>query len=203
LRARLPRPGVYNYRSTGGESLSIMGAERTFPSSSSMIVTDGACARVTWAPFVQHTESTVVCPNGHGTYAIPSMVTHETIGGSTTTSTLTCPATLYLLPPTSTSAATRWSARCALDDPAETVTVTGLSFGAVPLVVDGQRVMTQHVRLTQHYVGTASGSNPTDYWVVPTSGLIVRETERVDVTQDGVRYHQSSDARLTSLRPAQ
>jgi hypothetical protein len=201
-RARLPRPGVYTYRSTGGESLSVMGAQRTFPPSSSMIVTDGGCEHVTWAPFVQHTETATVCPSPHGAYAIPSMVTHETIGGTTTTSTLDCPGTLYLLPP-NLRAGLRWSSRCTLSDPQEAVTVTGLALGTSFVTVGGHHVLTQHVRITQHFVGTASGTNPTDYWLSASTGLILREVEEVEVTQDGVHYHQDSDARLTSLNPTQ
>ncbi len=200
--ARLPRPGVYTYRSSGGESLSIMGAARTFPPLTSMIVTDTSCADVTWVPFVEHTESTVVCPAADGAYEIPSMVTHEVIGGSTTTSTLDCPGTLYLLPPDTKSDA-HWSTRCTLSDPHETVTVTGVSLGSSTLIVDGHHVQTQHVRLTELYAGTATGTDPTDFWLQPATGLIIRETEAVNVTQDGVAYHQSSDARLISLSPTQ
>jgi hypothetical protein len=200
--ARLPRPGVYTYRSSGGESLSIMGAQRSFPARSSMIVTDNSCAHVTWAPFVQHTETTTVCPVPDGAYAIPSTITHETIGGSTTTSTLDCPATLYLLPSDS-RAGTHWSARCTLSDPHETVTVTGLALGRTILMVGGRRVAAEHVRLTQHFEGAASGMSPTDYWVTSANGLIIRESEQVDVTQDGVHYRQNSDALLVSLSPAQ
>jgi hypothetical protein len=201
-RARLPRPGVYTYRSSGGESLSVMGAARTFPARSSMIVTDGTCARVTWAPLIQHTETTTVCPAAKGAYTVPSMVTHETIGGSTTTSTLDCPATLYLLP-SNFRAGSHWSARCTLSDPHETVTVDGVALGSTAVRVGGQRVEVEHVRLTQHFAGAASGTNPTDYWVALTNGLIVRESEDVDVTQDGVHYHQNSDTRLVSTNPAQ
>jgi hypothetical protein len=202
-RSRLPRPGVYTYRSSGGESLSIMGAQRSFPSSSSMIVTDAACAKVTWAPLVQHTETTTVCPAAHGAYVVPSMVTFETIGGTTTTSVLNCPTTLYLLPPTLGGSASHWSSRCVLSDPHEAVTVTGELLGASTLTVARRHIDTEHVRLTQHYAGTASGTNPTDYWVNPANGLIIREKEDVDVTQDGVQYHQDSDAHLASLSPAQ
>jgi hypothetical protein len=201
-RARLPRPGVYTYRTSGGEGLSVMGAQRSFPARSSMIVTDGTCTHVTWAPFVQHTETTTVCPTTSGAYTIPSTVTHETIGGSTTTSTLDCPATLYLLPP-NLRAGSHWSARCTLSDPHEAVTVDGVALGRIAVTVGGQRVEVEHVRLTQHFVGAASGTNPTDYWVIPTNGLIVREVEDVEVTQDGVHYRQNSDTRLTSLTPAQ
>ena len=60
LRNRLPVPGVYTYRTTGGEGLNLVGVSRSFPSSTSMIVADGRCATVSWVPIEQHTESTTV-----------------------------------------------------------------------------------------------------------------------------------------------
>ena len=44
LRNRLPAPGVYTYRTSGGEGLSLIGVQRSFPSSTSMIVAGGRCA---------------------------------------------------------------------------------------------------------------------------------------------------------------
>jgi hypothetical protein len=199
---RLPRPGVYPLRSSGGESLSIMGESRAFPASTSQIVTDGACATVLWAPLLQHTETTVECPAADGAYVVSSTITHETIGGTTTNATLTCPDTLYLLPPHVRPGA-RWSAHCTLSNPHEPVSVTGVALGSTLLTIGGQQVQAEHVRLTQTFSGIASGTDPTDYWVVPSDGLIAREVEQVEVTQDGVHYHQSSAVQLTSLTPAQ
>ncbi len=61
LRNRLPAPGVYSYRTTGEEGLNIMGVQRSFPSTTTMIVADGRCATVSWVPITQHTEVTTVC----------------------------------------------------------------------------------------------------------------------------------------------
>ena len=66
LRNRLPAPGVYTYRTTGGEGLSLMGVQRSFPSSTSMIVDEGRCATVSWVPITQHTEATTVCAGVDG-----------------------------------------------------------------------------------------------------------------------------------------
>ncbi len=99
LRGRLPNPGVYTYATAGGEGLSLMGVQRSFPGSTSMVVTEGSCAKVSWVPIEQHTEDTTVCPTASGAYDIPMLVTDESIAGSTTTSSISCPATAYLLPP--------------------------------------------------------------------------------------------------------
>ena len=98
LRTRLPTPGVYTYRTSGGESLNLVGVARSFPSSTSMIVADGHCATVSWVPITQHTETTSVCNAPNGALTVPKLVTDESIAGSTTTSTLHCPASTYLFP---------------------------------------------------------------------------------------------------------
>ena len=93
------RPGVYTYRTAGGEGLSLMGVQRSFPSSTSMIVAEGRCATVSWVPITQHTEATTLCAAADGALQVPRLVTDESIAGTTTTSTVECPATAYLLPP--------------------------------------------------------------------------------------------------------
>jgi hypothetical protein len=201
-RSGLPDPGVYSYASSGSEGLSILGVHRAFPAQTTMIVTDGSCASVTWDPLEQHTEGTTVCSAPHGAYVIPQTVSHESIGGSTSTTTMNCAATLYLLPP-DVQTGQRWHTTCQLEGPSEAVTVEGVALGPAALTVGGRHVTTQRVRLTVNLAGTATGTNPTEYWLDPANGLIVRELETVNVVQDGVRFTQSSDSRLTHLMPSQ
>jgi hypothetical protein len=201
LRGHLPAPGVYSYRTSGGESLNLVGVQRGFPSETSMIVTDGRCATVSWVPITQHTESTLVCPGAGGALGVPQLVTYENIAGTSTTATLTCPATAYLLPAAAVTGQ-RWSGTCALSSPAEKVSVTGQALGPDTMTVGGDKVTVEHTRLTFTYRGGAAGTNPTDYWIVPSTGLIVREKEMVSVTQGGVHYSENMDVVLTGLVPA-
>ncbi len=201
LRNRLPAPGVYTYRTTGGEGLSLMGVQRSFPSSTSMIVTDGPCATVSWVPITQHTEATTVCASAEGALTVPRLVTNESIAGSTTSSTIHCPATAYLLPP-GARPGQRWDASCAQTSPAEKVAMTGVALGPATMVVGGHTVAVEHTRFTLTFTGSEQGTNPTDFWVVPSTGLIVREQETVGVNQAGVRYSETMDAVLTRLDPA-
>ena len=83
LRNRLPAPGVYTYRTSGGEGLSLIGVQRSFPSTTSMIVAGGGCASVSWVPIAQHTESTTVCAGTDGALSVPRLVTNESIAGTT------------------------------------------------------------------------------------------------------------------------
>ncbi len=200
LRAHLPAPGVYTYRTSGGESLSLVGMSRGFPSRTSMVVADDLCATVSWLPLVEHTETTTICATSGGGLQLPRLVTFESIAGSQTTSTITCPATAWLLPPNS-SKDTHWSAACFLVNPKERVSMTGVNLGPSIMTVAGQAVDVDHVRVDLRFEGAQSGTNPTDFWVVPSTGLIVRERELVSADQGGVHYSESMDAVLTGLSP--
>ena len=201
LRNRLPAPGVYTYRTTGGESLNLVGVSRSFPSSTSMIVADGRCATVSWVPIEQHTEATTVCNAPNGALTIPKLVTDESIAGSTTTSTITCPASTYLWP-SSALPGQRWHATCTLDSPAEKVVMAGRDLGPSTMVVGGRAVSVEHTRLLFTFAGNQHGTNPTDFWIVPSTGLIVRELETVAMTQSGVHYTENMETTLTALTPA-
>ena len=202
LRNRLPAPGVYSYRTTGGESLNLVGVARSFPTSTSMIVADGRCATVSWVPITQHTEATTFCNSPNGALTVPKLVTDESIAGSTSTSTINCPASTYVLPPAARPGQ-RWAATCLQVDPAEKIMLSGQALGRSTMQVGRQTVAVTHARLIFTFTGAAErGTNPIDFWIVPSSGLIVREKESVGVTQSGVRYSENMETTLTALRPA-
>ncbi len=60
----------------------------------------------------------------------------------------------------------------------------------------------EHTRFTLTFAGSEQGTNPTDFWIVPGDGLIVREHETVSVNQGSVHYSETMQATLTSLSPA-
>jgi hypothetical protein len=200
LRNHLPAPGVYTYRTTGGESLSLMGVARAFPSTTSMIVDDGTCARISWVPITQHTETMTECTGPNGTLNVPRLVTTESIAGSNTTSTIDCPATAYLLPAYAT-AGDNWATTCTLQSPSEKIVLTGQDLGPATVTVAGQSVTVEHTRFTLTFDGTEAGTNPTDFWIVPSTGLVVQEKEEVGVTSGGVRYSENMLSTLTNLQP--
>jgi hypothetical protein len=201
LRSRLPAPGVYTYRTRGGEGLSLMGVQRGFPDSSDMIVTDDECARVSWVPITQHTETTTLCSGPGGSLIESRVVTAESIAGTSTTSKVACPSNAYVIPP-DVRPGQQWGATCTLNDPAERVWLRGTALGPATVTVGGRLVQTMHTRVTLGYGGGAlRGTNPTDFWVVPSSGLIVRERETVGVDQGGVHYSEAMDTTLARLSP--
>ncbi len=180
-----------------------MGVARSFPTTTSMIVEGGRCAAVGWVPITEHTETTTECAGASGGLSVPRLVTNESIAGSDTTSTVVCPSTAYRLPPPLPPAARQtWAATCSLRNPAEKVLLAGEELGQSTMTVGDQAVTVEHSRFTLTFDGSQAGTNPTDFWIVPSSGLIVQEKEEVGVTSGGVRYSENMLTTLTSLNPA-
>jgi hypothetical protein len=201
---RLPPPGVYRYRTSGGEQLSIGGIERSFPSATDMIVTDATCATMKWEPLEQHTEGLVECPLGHGAFGITTALSYEQIAGTQTTDVIRCPADTYLVPP-DPSAGERWHTTCHSTD--QNVVFSGQVVGMSSVNVGGHSVPALHTRLALSFSGAESGTNPNDYWVSLQNGLILGQRETVDVSQQAgplgsVRYTEQMAIRITSETPA-
>ena len=199
--SRLPAPGVYSYRTSGYERLSLAGISRSFPSSSEVVVTDAACATVRWVPFEQHMEGLVECSGRNGAVGMVSALSDEEIAGVRTTEVIHCPAGAYFMP-AHPAPAQRWSATCHAGSQA--VAFGGRVLGWSTIAVHGRHEPALHTRLTLTFRGEEHGSNPTDYWVSPTTGLILREQEAVDLSQrtgplGSVRYQEQMAITLTSL----
>ena len=206
LRNHLPAPGVYSYRTTGGESLSLMGVARSFPSTTSMIVENksGNCATVSWVPITEHTETTTECAGASGGCSA--------CRGSSPPSRSPAPIRLrrsnaprrpICCRRPASSRARKWAATCLLQSPAEKVLLVGEVLGQSTMTVGGHAVTVEHSRFTLTFDGSQAGTNPTDFWIVPSSGLIVQEKEEVGVTSGGVRYSENMASTLTDLKPAE
>jgi len=201
---RLPSSGVYRYRTTGSEHLSVGGISRAFPSETEQIVTDARCATMRWEPFAQHVEGLVVCPAPGGALVTTSAPTYEKIAGTEDTTDIRCPADAYLVPPDRT-AGTSWTTACAAAG--TTVAYRGEVVGASTVVVGGTDVPALHVRIAMDFSGAESGTSPVDYWVSPASGLVLRQRETVDLDQPAgplgtVRYSETMTLDLDSTVPA-
>ncbi len=203
-RSSLPAPGVYNYRTSGYERLSVAGISRSFPSSSEVVVTDTGCATVRWVPFEQHMEGLVECSEGNGAVGMVSALSDEEIAGVRTTEVIHCPTDAYFLP-ADPVAGRRWSATCHTGS--QPVGFEGRVLGWSSIAVHGRHERALHTRLTLTFRGGERGSNPTDYWVSPTTGLILKESEAVDLSQKtgplgSVSYQEQMAITLTSLAAA-
>ncbi len=201
--AALPPPGVYRYRTSGSETLSIGGISRSFPSATEMIVTDGSCATMEWEPLEQHIEGMVACPAANRALSIRSTPSYEEIAGIKTTTDIRCPVGTYLIPPNPT-VGERWRTTC--HSPGQNVVFAGTVIGFASVDVGGQQIPALHTRLTLSFSGSQSGTNPNDYWVSLQNGVILRQRETVDVSQSAgplgaVHYGEQMAIALTSLTP--
>ena len=199
-----PEPGVYVYKTTGGEQLSIPGTARVFPSASDLIVTDSGCVSMDWVPLDEHREGTVVCRRPDGGLVMPKMTSVESIAGASTSQVIQCPSAAYFVPP-HPDAGERWHAVC--HGPGQVDRLTGEVVGRTTLSISGQSVPVLHTRLNFSVSGQESGTNPTDYWVSPSTGLILRQQESVSISQStgplgSVHYAEQMAITMTSLVPA-
>ncbi len=169
-----------------------------------MVVTEGSCATVAWEPIEEHVEELVLCPVGGGGLSMMSATTEEQIAGVTDTNVISCPATTYFTPPDPTVGHV-WSSSCSAPD--QRVSVTGRVLGMGTVTVAGQKLSALHTRIVLSLSGAETGTSPTDYWVVPGNGLILKEQETVHISQKtgplgSVRYDERTDLVLTSATPS-
>jgi hypothetical protein len=201
--AYLPESGIYRYRSSGSEHLSLGDISRAFPSVSDMIVTEAKCATMQWEPLVQHTEGLVLCRRDDGALDITSTSSYEQIAGTQTSSVISCPTNTYLVPPRP-FVGERWSSTCR--SKGERIVFDGRILGTSTVNVDGQPQATVHTHLTLAFSGAEDGTNPNDYWVSVKTGLILRQRETVAITQQAgplgsVHYTEQMAIQLSSEQP--
>lgn len=201
--SKLPPPGVYRYRTSGGEQLSVAGISRSFPSATDMIVTDSRCATLKWEPLEQHVEGMVECPNINGALAIVATPSYEEIAGTKTWTDLRCPEGTYFVPPDPRTGE-RWRTTCR--SPGQNVIFAGAVVGFTSVNVGGHDVPAIHTRETLTFSGSQTGTNPNDYWVSLENGVILRQRETVDVSEStgplgSVHYGEQMAIELTSLTP--
>jgi hypothetical protein len=201
---RLPPSGVYRYRTSGYEKLSFGGISRSFPAMSEMIVTDSGCSTMSWEPLQQHMEGVRVCPLDDGAFAVRSSSSYEQIAGVRNVNVIACPATTYFVPP-DPRPGLRWHATCHATG--QTLHLSGQIIGPSSVNVGAHKVPALHTRLTFTISGAESGTNPSDYWISMSNGLILRERETVDISQrtgplGSIRYLEQMAISVASQAPS-
>ena len=198
----LPAPGVYRYRTTGGERLSVGGVHRVFPSVTDVVVVDGKCATLDWVPLEEHTEELTECRTPGGT-TTPSSTSTERITALSTSEPISCGPGAYLLPSDPADGST-WSASCTSGH--TRIALTGAVIGAASVTVSGHSMAAEHVRVNLDFTGDERGTNPCDYWIDPDDGMVLREVERVDLSESvgplgAVHYTEQMSISLASTVP--
>ena len=96
----------------------------------------------------------------------------------------------------------RWTAVCHTGG--NEVAFAGHVLGWSSVTVAGHPRAALHTRLTLTFNGSEVGTNPTDYWVSPSDGLILQEREEVNLSQGSgplgsVEYREKMTVALSSM----
>ena len=197
--AGLPQPGVYQYRTSGGEQLNVAGIHRAFPASTNMIGTEGACATVQWQALQQHVE----CSQPDGSLTLASATTTEQIATDSSTTLMVCNKDTFIVP-ADPHVGERWSSSCHQNH--SVVRLKGQVIGPTHVTVGTKSVAAIHTRFTLYFSGTERGVCPTDVWIAPADGSILRQRESVSIAQasgplGSIRYSETMNVALRSLVP--
>jgi hypothetical protein len=195
----LPEPGVYAYRTTGGERVSFLDYERAYTSTTYRIVTRQGCGvREEQYFLVQHVEYYDRCGPRLASYGtdIAFWWTHGTqafkcTGGSFDASDLPVLGQV------------EWECR---DEDTVAHQVTAY-LGDERVVVDGQPVDARHVRWRTVFDGATKGAAVVEDWFAVDTGLVLRETRNIGLRVGSpfigdISYIDVSTYELESTTPA-
>jgi hypothetical protein len=199
-----PAEGVYTYRTTGGESISLAGARHDYPDETYATVRHRAgCEWETELDLLEeHVEKRTACSEP-GRLLDVQTVRKITFFGRTETEELHC------VPPivdheTDERPGTPHRGRCHSEDASAEITATFV--GRERLVVGGVRVDAVHLTFHAVLSGRAEGTGDEDMWTLPSTGLVLRWVRSTDADADaafGARIHYRERATLVleSLEP--
>ncbi|MEW6153952.1 MAG: hypothetical protein AB1673_08200 [Actinomycetota bacterium] len=196
----LPEPGVYRYRTTGGEHISFLDYRRDYSATTMRIVTRHSCGvREDHWFLVQHLEYYVRCGD-----ELPSYGTDIAYWWTHGTQDFVCqPGGSFDMAGYRPGDRVEWT--CADEDTrADQVTEY---LGDVDMVVDGETVRARHTRWVTTFSGATVGVATVEDWFHPGNGLLLRETRTIglDVGSGFVgrmAYIDQSEITLLSLEPA-
>jgi hypothetical protein len=194
----LPEPGVYRYRTTGGEQVSFLHYRRDYPSTTVRIVTSRGCGvrEEQWF-LVQHLEYYDRCGAALPTYGtdIAYWWTHGTQdfrcdGGSFDGADL--------------ARGQRATWRCADEDTKAGQTTERV--GDERVGVAGRDLAARHTRWTTVFSGATSGGAVVDDWFDPATGLVLREERHIGLEVGSpfvgrLTYADNSTYELLSTTP--
>ncbi len=195
----LPAPGVYRYRTTGGEYVSLLDNRRSYSPTTMRIVTRQACGVREEQFFVtQHVEYYDRC--GHALVAYGTDIAFWWTHG---TQDFACRGGSFDMAGTRPGAAVAWD--CADEDTHAHQTTVNLGDEAV--TVEGVPLPARHTRWTTQFSGATVGAAVVDDWFDPGTGLLLREKRAIALRVGSpfvgrLRYTDNSDYVLLSVTPA-
>ena len=198
----LPEPGVYQYRTTGGERISFLNYRRDYSSTTMRIVTRHGCGvrEEQWF-LVQHMEYYDRCGEQLVSYGtdIAYWWTH-----GTQDFVCTAGGTLDMAGP-GRRPGDRVEWTCA-DEDTKAAQVTEY-LGDEDVVVDGRAVRARHTRWVTTFSGATVGVATVEDWFDPANGLVLKEKRSIGLRVGSpfvgrLDYIDQSEFTLLSYTPA-
>ncbi len=182
--AGLPVPGVYRYRTTGGERISLFDYRRHYSPVTVRIVTRYGCGvrEQQWF-LVQHLEYYDRCAS-----ALPSYGTDIAYWWTHGTQAFKCTSGSFDGADLAPGGRSNWECRDEDTKAAQTVEYVADE----PVEVAGRTTMARHTRWTTVFSGATDGGAVVDDWFAPTDGLVLREERHI-----GLRVGSPFVGRLT------
>lgn len=194
----LPAPGVYRYRTKGGEYVSLFDTRRAYSPTTMRIVTRRGCGVREEQFFVtQHLEYYDRCGDKLVTYGtdIAYWWTHGT-------QDFTCIGGSFDLAGAAVGTRVEWD--CS-DEDTRAHQVTAY-LGNETVEVEGVPLPARHTRWTTYFSGATLGAAVVDDWFDPTTGLLLREQRKIALQVGSqfvgrLTYTDVSEYALLSVTP--
>lgn len=196
--------GVYDYATSGYESVDALGGARhDYPASSAVTYSRSGCGtEERWQPLEGRVGVTRTCPGPRGGEVRGTFQQREFFGRSQSETYVCDPGVLVL--PREPRAGQRWTASCTSGDSTATFDVRVVALES--LDVEGRPVPVVRVRLDGTLTGTTRGTSDREVWLTRDTGLLVQAVGETDTDADTpagvVRYRESYRLRLQSLTPS-
>lgn len=202
-RSFRPAEGVYQYATTGHESLDALGGARhDYPAETTVTIRHAGCGvRERWQPLEDRYDERSVCVTA-SSHDIEWYESSRSFFGQRDTRRLVCDPGAVAFSPDA-PVGTEYRHRCVDADTDARNVVTVLPDEAI--TIDGETIQARRIRAVSDVTGDSRAHSEIESWVHPTSGLTLRRESVLDGTSAGpsgeVRYHEEYTMQLRSLRP--
>ena len=202
----LPEPGVYRYRTTGGESIDALGGvTREYPAESTITVTPHGCGvHLSWNPLEERRDEWELCAPGLAVELQPGGAQFHEFFGRSQLDEISCDGVVAVTMTGSSAqrAAPSATRTCTLAD--EPWTPVWEVLGRSTLPVDGRDVAVTHARMTVED-DDEYWEHTTADWYLADSGLpvsvSVETSSRSSSVVGAVVYHETYELELASMTP--
>lgn len=197
-----PAPGVYVYVTSGFEEVdALVGSRHEYPSESTITVRPGGCGvLLLWDALEERSTTWDTCVSDR-VQGIRGYIEVHAFFGNRDRRTYRYGEAGIARP--AGEPGTTWTATCSTGDTTETV--RGTVVGPETVEVGGAPVGTVHIREQTRLEGTTRGSGVREWWLLPETGLFVRQVVSMDKRTSSaigdVRYRERYELLLTALAP--